>query len=232
MIHAYAVLDAPTLDGAVEGIDGLPVEIVAASHLGVAVTRHPSSSVPASTEAILAHARVCDALLQRGCTVLPVRFGARYADDASLREAVNDRAGAFHDALQHVRGRVEIGVRVADAHADAARAESPVPPPPSTGAAYLQRRSGEEQQRLAAKAAAQVVADEIHDLLQGRAVDAAMKVQATPGLVLSAAYLVPADAVDSFTAAVAEVSRRRSDLQLLCTGPWPPYHFAGESALA
>lgn len=231
MIHAYAVVDGATVDAAVEGIDRSPVEIVAVGDLGVAVTRHASSSVPASTDAILAHARVCDVLLQCGCTVLPVRFGARYADDVSLRETVNDRAGAFHEALQHVRGRVEIGVRVADAHADAAASEPPAAAPPATGAAYLQRRNAEEQQRLAAKAAAQVVADEIHDLLQDCAVDAAMKVQATPGLVLSAAYLVPADAVDSFTDAVAEVSSRRSDLQLLCTGPWPPYHFAGEGAL-
>ena len=228
MIHVYAVTDAASAPVGVTGIEGASIEMVAARGLHVAVTRHDSATLPATTDAILAHAGVCDAFQQHGCTVLPVRFGARYADDAPLRQAVDERADAFAAALQHVRGRVEVGLRVAAAEPE----EQPVSlPTPTTGAAYLHRRSMEERQREASKAAAQAVADEIHELLRGCSVDAATKVQATPGLLLSAAYLIPADQVTSFADTVAQVSRRRSDLQLLCTGPWPPYHFAGEGVL-
>lgn len=229
MIHVYAVTDAASPRVGVTGIEGAPVEMVAAGGLHVATTRHDSTTLPATTDAILAHAGVCDELQQQGCTLLPVRFGARYADEATLRQAVGEREDAFAAALQHVRGRVEVGLRVATAETEQEAVDLP---PPSSGAAYLQRRSVEEQQREANKAAAQAVADEIHELLRGCVVDAATKVQATPGLLLSAAYLIPADQVSSFADMVAEVSRRRSDLQLLCTGPWPPYHFAGEGVLA
>ena len=231
MIHVYAVTDAAAPPGAVTGIEGARVEVVAVGDLHVATTQHSAGALPASTDAILAHAGVCDELQQHGCTVLPVRFGARYTDEAALRQAVAERAEGFADALRHVRGRVEVGVRVAAA-TDPEEGQPAPSPSPSSGAAYLQRRAVEEQRREASKAAAQAVADEIHELLRGCAVDAATKVQATPGLLLSAAYLIPADQVSSFADTVAQVSRRRSDLQLLCTGPWPPYHFAGEEALA
>jgi hypothetical protein len=232
MIHVYAVTDTVDPGVAVHGLAENPVEVLDVDGLGVAVTRHESSSVPPSTDAILAHAEVCDVLQQAGCTVLPVRFGARYADEAALRDAVAERHEAFLAALEHVRGRVEIGVRVADAHGTADDSQPAPAEPASSGAAYLQRRSAEERERLASKAAAQAVADEIHEFLRDGAVDATVKVQATPGLVLSAAYLVPADDVGSFTARLAELSTGRSDVQLLCTGPWPPYHFAGQEALA
>jgi hypothetical protein len=42
-----------------------------------------------------------------------------------------------------------------------------------------------------------------------------------------AAYLVDRDGVDPFVAEVAGLQRTTTDLQLLCTGPWPPYSFAG-----
>jgi hypothetical protein len=233
MIHVYAVTDTAEPGVAVLGLAEKPVEVLAVDGLGVAVTRHESSSVPPSTDAILAHAEVCDVLQQAGCAVLPVRFGARYADEAALRDAVAERHSAFVTALAHVRGRVEIGVRVADTLQARASESQPAPAEPaSSGAAYLQRRSAEERERAASKAAAQELADEIHEFLRGGAVDATVKVQATPGLVLSAAYLVPADDVGSFTARLAELETSHSDVQLLCTGPWPPYHFAGQEALA
>lgn len=232
MIHVYAVTDATVeADLGVSGLAGAPVEFVAVAGLAVVITRHDSAAIPPSTEAILAHARVCDAVQHAGLAGLPVRFGARYADDTTLRRAVEEHAEAFVAALDHVRGRVEIGVRVAGTQDSGAADDAPPPPPPPSGAAYLQQRRLEESQRTASRAHAQAIADEIHEFLRGCAVDATLKVQATPGLVLSAAYLVATDDVATFTDRVAELSRRRSDLQLLCTGPWPPYHFAGQGAL-
>jgi hypothetical protein len=233
MIHVYAVTDGAGGNVEVAGLAGARVELVAVGDLRVAVSRHGSSTLPPSTDTILEHAQVCDALHQAGGAMLPVRFGARYVDAAALRQSVTERARAFAAALDHVRGRVEIGVRVADVHAAAAPEVIPAPAGEfSSGSAYLRRRGIEEQQRTASKAAAQAIADDIHAHLGTCAVDATLKVQATPGLVLSAAYLVPADDVEDFAAKAALLSRDRQDIQLLCTGPWPPYHFAGEGALA
>ena len=41
-----------------------------------------------------------------------------------------------------------------------------------------------------------------------------------------AAYLVDRAAVQEFVDTVAALQRTTTDLQVLCTGPWPPYSFA------
>jgi hypothetical protein len=41
------------------------------------------------------------------------------------------------------------------------------------------------------------------------------------------AYLVPREDVAAFVARVAALEEANDDLSLLCTGPWPPYSFAG-----
>jgi hypothetical protein len=45
--------------------------------------------------------------------------------------------------------------------------------------------------------------------------------------LLRAAYLVDRDAVGRFADLVARLQASNPDLRLLCTGPWPPYSFAG-----
>jgi hypothetical protein len=47
-----------------------------------------------------------------------------------------------------------------------------------------------------------------------------------PSELLRAAYLVDRDAIGAFTRLVARLDDRHPGLQLLCTGPWPPYSFA------
>ena len=49
----------------------------------------------------------------------------------------------------------------------------------------------------------------------------------TPRLVLSAAYLVDDEQVEAFGAAVEGLQEEHADLVIACTGPWPPYSFAG-----
>jgi hypothetical protein len=45
-------------------------------------------------------------------------------------------------------------------------------------------------------------------------------------VLLTAAYLVRRGAVDQFTARARVLAGERADVRVVCTGPWPPYHFA------
>jgi hypothetical protein len=45
---------------------------------------------------------------------------------------------------------------------------------------------------------------------------------------LSAAYLVAREDAAAFQQAVARLERP-PDVMVVCTGPWPPYSFAGEA---
>jgi hypothetical protein len=45
--------------------------------------------------------------------------------------------------------------------------------------------------------------------------------------LLRSAYLVDRAAVQSFVDSVGDLQQANPHLRLLCTGPWPPYSFAG-----
>jgi hypothetical protein len=112
--------------------------------------------------------------------------------------------------------------------------DSPGGPPGSAGAAYMQRRrrerdSEEQLERLVAEAA-----QEIHDSLAAVAVDSALNSPQRPEatgrrgeMVLNGVYLVEDSAKEAFDDRVRELQSNQSatGLELLITGPWPPYNF-------
>ena len=68
-------------------------------------------------------------------------------------------------------------------------------------------------------------AEAVHEQLDGLARDSRRR-PPHGAEALRAAYLVDRGAIERFTGCVAALQRRHSRLQLLCTGPWPPYTFA------
>lgn len=216
MIDVYAVAAGPRRPPGVAGVEGSPVELLDHRALVVAVSRH-AAAPPPTRAAALAHAAVCDELQALAEAVLPVRFGAVYADEPALRAALDERHADLAAGLDHVRGRVEVGVRVGwdPAGADGA------------GRAYLLDRAAEERRRGARRERAERLAAAVHGAVAPLAADSRHRVLATDGLLLSAAYLVDRPGVDGLVVRARAVVAEHPGLALLCTGPWPPYHFAG-----
>jgi hypothetical protein len=52
-----------------------------------------------------------------------------------------------------------------------------------------------------------------------------LKTEHLTGIVLSGAFLVEREKLDSFTSAVAEAGQSHHELDVQLTGPWPPYDF-------
>jgi len=195
----------------VDGVDGTPLARRSVEGLDLVVSEH-AGEISASDEAVLAHARVVEGLVERSAALLPARFGRGFRDEASLRVAIEGRAADLHEALAQVRGCVEVGVRVLTAE--------PAPPPAAeSGRAYMEARlaRAEETERLA---------DELHEPLAALARAATRTVGATPRLLLSGAYLVEPDQLDGFRGRVAELEATHPELTFVCTGPWPAYSFA------
>jgi hypothetical protein len=180
-------------------------------------SRHREIELPPEERHLWRHERVTEALMaDRG--VLPVRFGTTVADEAALAAMLTARADEFRDLLELVRGRVEIGVRALwtppAEEPPAADAE-----PEGSGRAYLMGT-------LRVRHAGARLADTLHAALAEHAVRARRRVLVTPRLLLSGAYLVERDGVDRFLAAADEVARAHGEVELMCTGPWPPHSFA------
>ncbi|MFD5875900.1 GvpL/GvpF family gas vesicle protein [Streptomyces sp. NPDC060322] len=182
-------------------------------------------------------------------TLLPLRLTTVYVDDARVAAMLSENASAFRQALALLTGQVELGVKIF-ADPEAVPPASSVPATgrertdaPSGGAAagrigsspgrdYLKRRraqrtrhadtyrvAGAVAQRAADTAAGYATAHVPHRLQQG-------ELGAARGEnLVNDAYLVPAESVDEFAAALPELVDGAPGVAIEVTGPWVPYSF-------
>jgi len=216
MIHLYAIAEGLGELPAVEGIGGAELRPRALDDLELVVSEHDGAELEPTEEAVLAHARVVDALAAASSALLPARFTRTFEDEAALDSAVRGQLDDLRRALSRVRGRVELGLRVIGASEDAQ-------PEAASGRAYMEAR-------LEAVARAEGLANDLHEPLAALAVESTHSITAKPRLLVSAAYLVDADDVEGFRGKVAELERAHPELTFVCTGPWPPYSFASPAA--
>lgn len=212
----YAVTRSePTADVASQGLDGRPLRTVTAPG-GLAAIVSDSSAPPMATEeALLCYEGAVEAVMNQRA-VLPVRFGTTVPDEATIAEFLGQRHDQLASALQRVEGAVEIGVRANWPPDDAASR----PDGTGRGTAYLRRRL--EQRRRA-----QRLAEAIDEALSPLARDRACRVLPRPQTPMWGAYLVDRDRVDAFTSACDRLHDAHEDAEIVWTGPWPPYSFAG-----
>jgi hypothetical protein len=214
VVYVYAFVATPAVVPEVQGIDASALESERVDGLEAVVSHHEEA--PAASEAaILAHARVVDALVEANDAVVPARFGALHDDASTLRTAVAGRTAELESALARIDGAVELGLRALAPSADATLARS--------GTDYMRAR-------LERRRDAEELAAELHAPLAALARDTTKTVAATPRLLFSAAYLVSRDDVRAFREAVAALEEAHPELALVCTGPWPPYSFVTAEA--
>ena len=216
MLYLYAITDrpqAPLPDA--RGLDGAPLQTCEYEDVAAVYSVGASSGVETSEAALWQHEAVAEALM-RDRAVLPVRFGVAFSGEPALRDSLSRRHPELGEALDRVRGRVEIGLRVRWEPPPAA--EHPAAED-GAGRAYLQAR-------LEARRRGEELADAIHGPLARAAVASRHTVLETPRLLLGAAYLVEADGVAAFRAQVDELAAEHPDLGFACTGPWPAYNFS------
>lgn len=228
MIYVYAVTEPPSqpvLD--VRGIGERPVEVRVIEGMAVAFSRHDAGAIAPTAEHLWRHEATVESLMRHAAAVLPARFGTTFAAEAQLDAALARHADRLAAALERVRGCVELGLRVMWQAPESAEMVTPeVPNRHDSGRAYMLARLAEEQRRREVKRRADEIADGLHRELAPLARDSTRRVLPTPRFVLAAAYLVPGERVGPFRDAVRRAADARPDLRLLCTGPWPPYHFA------
>ncbi|MFH8655507.1 GvpL/GvpF family gas vesicle protein [Streptomyces afghaniensis] len=240
---------------AVRGVAGDPIHLVApadpTSRLAFAVGHVPAADYDEAPlkahlddldwmeSTVRSHHAVVAALVASGTAVLPLRLATVYPDEDSARQALDTRRAYFLSLLDRLTGHVELGVKIY-------AAPDITPPEPDSGAAqetptglgagraYLsirrrRQRRNEEAWRTVAQAAAHLTrtagalaVDRVaHTPQRGSLAGPA------PGTnVGNDAYLVPADRVAAFRAAIQAAAENIPGLRVEVTGPWAPYSFA------
>jgi hypothetical protein len=203
----YAVADRQLPSPLPEGACGEPlVQLDADGVVGIAGA---VESLPEPSEqAVIAHASVVEALAELADPLLPARYGSAHTTPEALGEALQEAHEPLAAALREVEGCVELGVRGVPPTREQAD-------PSRTGREYLERLRADAQ-----------LVQRVHRPLAERARAARLE----RDKAFAASYLVPRDAVDAFVGAVRDRAEDEPELGLVCSGPWPPYSFAGAGA--
>ncbi|HTP21371.1 MAG TPA: GvpL/GvpF family gas vesicle protein [Solirubrobacteraceae bacterium] len=212
-VFLYGVVEADQGHVSGTGIDDQPLRGIADGPLMAIVTDHDDPAPLAAAEALDEYESTVQRLMD-SFAILPAQFGRILDDDDAARAMLRRRRRDFVAKLDDVRGAVELGLHAwwRDGSADApdARWES--------DAAYLRHR-------LETRQSARRLASELGPL---GALSRSIRRALSPrhDLPVLDAYLVDRARVGEFVALVAELGDLLDGVELVCTGPCPPYSFA------
>ena len=241
MVYVYAIADQPQAPiPATLGLESASLLALPYQDIAAVVSLLAATQVPVTKDNLWRHEAVVEALMA-GRSVLPVRFGTMFANEAAVRVLLAEYYADFLADLARTRGHVELGVRVLcddddgqlqplTANREGGENTSQEAPTYSSGRAYMMARVAEERQHQARRERAEVLAAEPHAALTRLATESTHQVLVTPRLLLTGAYLVDRDAVTVFRQEVDALSAAHPAWRFLCTGPWPPYSFVTAGA--
>jgi hypothetical protein len=182
----------------------------------------------------MAHEAVVQQCARRGA-VIPMKLLTLFTADDRAVEHVRRRRRSIDRLLARVAGRAEWGLRV---RLDPARARRPPPVPGPRGQTavrpgtrFLQLRSREQDAARRLAAGARIEAARIYRRLRALADEGRQRAlpDAPPGstVVLDAVFLVGVSGTRRFRREAAGLAARSAEagLDVVLTGPWPPYHF-------
>lgn len=211
-----ALPDRSTGGRALHAVGPGPVAVLAEEAAGApAGPGSPASAQTATPGALWEHERAVGELME-SFALLPVRYGTRLAP-AQAEAFVRERREELLTALDRVRGAVEVAVSVRSPQpvsAAAARADAAGP-----GTAYLRWRL--ERSRATAR-----MQDQLGPLAE-LARESAWPSPREGRETLSAAFLVARERLRAFAERARGLDETCPELELLVTGPWPPYSFSG-----
>jgi hypothetical protein len=212
LVYAIAPAGEPPAEPG-SGLGGQPLRALTEGPLVAIVADHQGPGPDPTIEQLRDYERAIRRLMDRG-TILPARFGSELEDDATVRALLRRRRKDLVARLGRVRGAVEIALRASWR----AGADDLPGARPRSGASYL-------RDRLELRQSARRVASEL-DSLAALARSSRRALIPRPDLPVLDAYLVDRARVREFVAMVQQLDERLEDVELVCTGPWPPYSFA------
>ncbi len=229
-LYVYALLEGPSEGWAGSGVREEPLRLVDCDGIAVAVGEVDRAPAPDAE-----HVRRQDAVIRRLAAaaeaILPARFGTLVGDEAELGKALAARGPGLRRALDLVRGREQMTLRVygepparearRDVPADGTEAVS-VAAAAGAGTRYLEARRaryGDLGSSLAP------LRERLGDLVHAERVES----HAVAPLLASVYHLIPREASARYQATVAGAGPMLP-VRLRASGPWAPYAVA-EAAL-
>jgi hypothetical protein len=194
---------------------GRSVRVMFVGPVGVIVGAHRAANTPTETALREQHAVVLS-LADQIDPILPARFGSRMTAER-LEDAIRPSIPVLMEALEHVRGRRQMTIRLIGP------AESLEPEPaPRTGTAYLARRRAAAR-RIPSRAAP------LRAAVERYIVDERVQ-QGRGGIHATIFHLIARRDVSAYERAIRQIGPAIEPWRAAMSGPWPAFAFAPELA--
>jgi hypothetical protein len=212
------------LNKTVRGVSGAPVRIVEFEEdLSALVSVYRSEDFQVNRKNALAHHEVVRSITEQ-TTPLPARFGTVVTIE-QLRKYVSTHHQAIKAKLAHVRGRVEMNVRMIRT-IDADTSQKPEYTGGPGTAFLLEKRREILRDEAGAAQQGQLSAwlrEKLADLIKEE------KISVTPSETVILArvdHLISRADVQEYRTKMARAVEERPEIRFMVSGPWPPYSFA------
>jgi Gas vesicle synthesis protein GvpL/GvpF len=208
-VMVYAIAQRGDSPVAGYGLQKEPLRVIHADALTAIVSDHEGAALRPEVEALWQYERIVERIAQVRA-IVPARFGSVMDGDEAVVKMLRSKREHLVTVLEHTRGAVELSVR-------ATWVQAPEPEH-QTGTGYMRAR-------LQLRSRAREVAGALMPL--GKlSRTSRCKLPAGPERAMRCAYLVDRELVEDFTASLRRLDQQLRDVELVCTGPWPPYSFA------
>jgi hypothetical protein len=216
----HAIAPAEVSPAVLAGLRSQPLVRIEGAGLAAWATELTETAESFGRADLLEHHEIISRLAAQLDGVLPARFPTWLADADALRGELTRRQCELVEALDRVRGRVELAVT---ALWTTAGEEEPPPEAATPGLQYLLTRqhafSGSDRRR----ARAQELLEQIGRLVGTELIDVRHQLCPSATVALSSALLVPRARAEIIK---TRLIRPEQDVRILVNGPWPPYTFA------
>jgi hypothetical protein len=224
-LYVYCLTEGiKRLDKTPRGVSGAPVQIVEFDEdLSALVSVCRSDAFQVTRKNALAHHEVVRSITEQ-TTPLPARFGTVVTIE-QLRNYVSTHHQAIKAKLAHVRGGIEMTVRMIQSIAGAETSELSKNVGPGT--AFLLEKRREILRDEAGAAQKGHLSAWLRENLGELIKDEKISVTASETVVLARAdHLIERVDVQEYRTKMAKATQERPDIRFMVSGPWPPYSFA------
>lgn len=216
------------------GLDDAPISLLVYQDVAAVISPADASQLEPTPERLLCHEAVVETLMAERAT-LPVRFGTIFSHADKVLEVLSQRYASFQADLDRVAGRVEIGLRVlwdVEAVRSGYQSDRAVPRFGSDGAGarYIQERLASTAMERYQRSQAELLEAWCRECLGPITHDIRIRLLVTEKIPVSGAFLIQRERLDDMLNVVRRMRGERVDLDLVCTGIWPPYHFVSGNA--
>jgi hypothetical protein len=207
---AYAI-GGPEIAVEGAGLSGAPLRTVAGPELAAVVSQHDSAPRDRDAALLWEYENVIERIMAQ-TQILPLRFGSVFTDQREVEDFLRARQEELRASLRRVGGAVEFALNAGWL------ARHDLVEPQDSGTAYMLGKL--ERHRRTTQLASRL--DPLRRLARG----VRQRTPPSRELPIRSAYLVDNERAEEFAKLVAQLDDQLDEIELVCTGPWPPYSFA------